>query len=518
MVPGAEHRLFCYLPDTSLMPENNATGVLLACSPEKATFFHRLRERLFSSNRPEPARLAASLEVVALDSEEIFNGVLRGSGDSPSLVLQQCVYARSPLLIGVLEEVARSWHYPAQPIGWSDLLQHARTDPNFHWSHLSPHCAAGLLTLAAAFHVGLGQHERLTLADLEQERAADFLRALEGTVKHYGESEEGAINSMLGEEGHFFHACVLQERSLLQLNRRVRQKKMAIVYPREGSFLLEHPLALLRTEGDDSPAACRQQRAFELLREAVLSPGPQQLLSREGYRPTDDTFADDFLSAVSESKTPFLGSYPIKLPTTLPTPTVPVLNGIRSLWRSTKRRANIFLVADTSASMAGEKLEGAKSGLREFVSQIDGDNDRLGFIEFGSSIKAKVTLRPASLVTPQLLSMFATLAADGNTALFDAVRDAYESLQTLAERPSINAIVAMTDGQENNSSTHPAAFLQQVQQQNKTGVPVVIFCVAYGADADRDVLRLLAHAAAGDVSPGDPASIRTLYRMLARRM
>jgi len=46
-------------------------------------------------------------------------------------------------------------------------------------------------------------------------------------------------------------------------------------------------------------------------------------------------------------------------------------------------------------------------------------------------------------------------------------------------------------------------------------VPVVVFCIAYGDDADMDTLRAIAEASGGDVRRGDPETIRQLYKILS---
>jgi hypothetical protein len=73
----------------------------------------------------------------------------------------------------------------------------------------------------------------------------------------------------------------------------------------------------------------------------------------------------------------------------------------------------------------------------------------------------------------------------------------------------------MTDGRENNSRTRLSAFTTKVRVGNQTGVPVVIFCVAYGRDADLVTLEALSEAAGGQTRRGDPETIAQLYKLLS---
>jgi hypothetical protein len=44
---------------------------------------------------------------------------------------------------------------------------------------------------------------------------------------------------------------------------------------------------------------------------------------------------------------------------------------------------------------------------------------------------------------------------------------------------------------------------------------VVVFSIAYGSDADMDVLRIIAESTGGQVYEGDPETIRDLYKILS---
>jgi len=50
---------------------------------------------------------------------------------------------------------------------------------------------------------------------------------------------------------------------------------------------------------------------------------------------------------------------------------------------------------------------------------------------------------------------------------------------------------------------------------NESGLPIVVFSIAYGDDADYDTLEALAEATNGQVRQGDLESIRQLYKILS---
>jgi len=73
----------------------------------------------------------------------------------------------------------------------------------------------------------------------------------------------------------------------------------------------------------------------------------------------------------------------------------------------------------------------------------------------------------------------------------------------------------MTDGRENNSRVWLDDLVAAIEKGNEAGIPVVIFCVAYGSDADYVTLDALAEASNGQVRQGDLSTIRDLYKVLS---
>jgi Ca-activated chloride channel family protein len=188
---------------------------------------------------------------------------------------------------------------------------------------------------------------------------------------------------------------------------------------------------------------------------------------------------------------------------------------VKDAWYYTKRKTNVILVVDTSGSMKGEKLARAQEGLRVFLSQVKGDQERVGLIEFAGRIKGVVELDEMARNRTTLSQAVDQLEARGDTALLDAVAAAYDRLQALGDRERINAIVVMTDGRENHSQIKLRELERRLEEGNRTGVPVVVFCIAYGDDADYWVLKTIANATGGQVREGDLETIRELFKILS---
>jgi uncharacterized protein YegL len=73
----------------------------------------------------------------------------------------------------------------------------------------------------------------------------------------------------------------------------------------------------------------------------------------------------------------------------------------------------------------------------------------------------------------------------------------------------------MTDGRENDSYITLNQLVRHVEEGNRTGLPVVVFCIAYGLDADMQTLERIADASGGQVRTGDVETIRGLYKILS---
>jgi Ca-activated chloride channel family protein len=197
-------------------------------------------------------------------------------------------------------------------------------------------------------------------------------------------------------------------------------------------------------------------------------------------------------------------------------PSAAIIAQVQQSWYLAKRPANIYLVADTSGSMGEQnKLAQAKDALKVFLDQVQGDRDRVGLISFSSRVYGTIPLSDIKREREYMKSQVGVLNASGQTALLDAVQYAYDDLQKRGDRERINAILVMTDGIENASSIKLNPLIDRVKRGNASGVPVVIFCIGYGSDADWNVLNALADATGGFARRADPETIQKLYKILS---
>jgi Ca-activated chloride channel family protein len=525
LLPSSEQLL------PSETPPSGAT-LTVAYSPEKQALFEELVSGFNAQQLKTDQGERMTVRSVELEPEAMIEGALAGSfqaispdvsiwldqldrdwmeqtGSESPLVGETVRYAVSPVVIAMWEDVARSFGYPESDIGWEDILSKAQSDPSFKWSHPSTTSASGLLATLAEFYAGAGKTRGLTIEDTQRQATLDYVAAIEKTVRYYGEGEWAVVQQVLEKGPAYLDAFVCQEQLVIYFNSQANAPgRLVAIYPVEGSLWEDHPLALLET-----PDLTDQQRlVFGHFRDYVTSQEAQMLILSLGYRPADLSIPlDDPTSPIQ----PENGVNPAQPQTTLQVPSPAVVEVVKDAWWYTKRHTNVYLVVDTSGSMRGDKLANAQEALRVFLDQIKGDMERVGLVEFSSQVNNIIPLDELSQNRADLMAAIEQLEASGDTALLDAINTAYVRLQQLNDSERINAIVAMTDGKENHSHIGLGELAQKMWEGNERGVPVVVFCIAYGNDADYGTLESLAEATDGQVRTGDLESIRQLYKILS---
>ena len=425
----------------------------------------------------------------------------------------QTRFAVSPIVIAAWEPVARELGWPDRPVGWQDIQRKATADPDFKWNHSATNNASGLLATLAEFYAGAGLTRGLTVEAATDPATLEYVQAVEATVRFYGEGEE-VIVARLAEEGRrFLDAFVVQERVVVDWNVNRRGDRLVAIYPAEGTLWTDHPLALLElgTRPNELAITDNQRLTFRAFAAFLLQPDNQRRFLQLGYRPADLTIALDAPDSPFASDNGVDWRQP---QTTLQMPPPSVIEVVRNVWYYTKRPTNVYLVVDTSGSMSGAKMARTREALEAFVNQIQGDRDRVGIIEFGSGTKSFTPLR---VLGPDeradMLRVIRGMDAYGGTALIDAVYAAVADLQALGDETAINAVVVMTDGQE-NESYYRMADLERLLRSG-SGRPPVIFTIGFGRDADEPLLREMARLSGGQYRRADETDIEELYRIIS---
>lgn len=421
-------------------------------------------------------------------------------------------YATSPIVIAAWESVAFELGWREQHISWQDIQRKATDNPDFKWNHPSTGHASGLLATLAEFYAGAGLTRGLTTEAATQQSTLDYVRAVEATVRFYGEGEDVIIQRLAEEGRNFLDAFVTQEQTVIAWNKTAPVEQLVALYPSEGTLWADHPLALLELGGPgEQPVTDNQRRTYQAFADFLSGADSQQQLLDAGYRPADLNIALD------QPGSPFADTDKVDLhqpQTTLQIPSESVVEVVQNVWWYTKRPTNVYLVVDTSGSMEGDKIELTQMALQSFVEQIRGDRDQVGMIAFSNDADVLLSLQPLDDTGREnMQSTIRQLYAAGNTALIDGVWEAYTELLLYGDPEAINAIVVMTDGHENNSNATLRSLQARLQQEQT--LRVVIFTIAFGSDADVDLMLEMANIGGGQFRRADETDIEDLYKIIS---
>lgn len=429
----------------------------------------------------------------------------------PGLAISQRPVLRTPLTIGMWQPMAEALGWPEKAIGWSDVLA-LINDPQgwgkyghpewgrFTWGHTDPQASStALSTVLAEFYATSKKTKGLTVADAQSSSSQQFLRQLGQGIKHYGYTTKVFTQNMQKYGMSYISAIPMEERQVVEFNKAAPATPLVAIYPREGSFWHDNPFIVL------SDTAPEQRRAADQLYDFLLTPESQNAAMQYGYRPANTQVA------LGEPITSRLGVDPAQPKTLLEVPRADVLIAARNAWAANRKRANIVLVVDTSGSMNGQKIQEAKAGLDLFLSRLLPD-DRVALVAFSDEVHNLVPLAPLSENRSKLQDAVQRIAADGGTAMYDALIAARPVLANEEKDPDrINALVLLSDGEDRNSHSNVDDFKRAFPEG---GLP--IFPIAYGKDADKGALQQIAEHTRTLLIEGSTGDINKVFQQMSQ--
>ncbi|MEN6369404.1 MAG: VWA domain-containing protein [Thermotogota bacterium] len=165
----------------------------------------------------------------------------------------------------------------------------------------------------------------------------------------------------------------------------------------------------------------------------------------------------------------------------------------------------VVLVMDRSGSMSGAPMVAAKQAAKDFIAAL-GDNDMAAIVAFGSGASL---LQGFTYNKNALTSAIDLIAAGGNTALFDGIIEALDETGTVS---GVKAVIAFTDGYENNS-THMLADVLSAA----VAVSVPVYTIGIGSSIDEPGLTDIAVGTGGVYKHAPQTSeLLDLYNYIAR--
>ncbi|MGO9601332.1 MAG: extracellular solute-binding protein [Isosphaeraceae bacterium] len=432
----------------------------------------------------------------------------------------------SPVVIAIWKPMAQALGWPEKAIGWSDILTLAREPTGwatrgypewgaFKFGHTHPEYSnSGLVSILAEVYAAAEKHDDLTLEDLAKPAVARFLHDIESAVVHYGSSTGFFGNTMFANGPQALSAAVLYESLVIEFydDSKLRGPlsydretfSVVAIYPKEGTFWSDHPIGVVQREW----VTAEHRRAAQDFITYLLSKPQQQLAMRYGFRPGDENIP---LTAPLDSRH---GINPTEPKAILPVPPADVMDGIVDLWRKNKKRSHVAIVLDTSGSMrANQKMYNAQRGAVELVKMLD-DQDHVALILFSDS--AVSTVKPARVGENRnaVLSSIRSALPDGQTAMYDAIKLAFDDLQRTDTKSVISAIVVLSDGVDNRSSYSLDQLVKAIQVDNERKLTRV-FTIYYGTDASKADMEKISSSTRARAYDGTPENIIKVFKDIA---
>lgn len=434
-------------------------------------------------------------------------------------------FARTPLVVAMWEQQARALGWPKRALGWSDVVAAAQ-DPEvfvklghpewgaFRLGQTNPDFStSGFSAVVAEYYAATGKTEGLTSKDLANKSVRDKVRAIQSAIVHYGDTTLFFAEQMAKHGPAYASAVAMEETTLIDFNSRLRKggQKLVAIYPEEGTFFSDNPLIVMNAPWVSASERAAAKQVSDFLRRSAT----QKKLPGFGFRPAEGGASGGLLT----TKNGVDVSQPAQR-MSLPSPSI--LSAIRAAWHEDRKPADVAIVLDTSGSMLDEqRLVQAQQGLSKFVKSF-GARDRAALITFSDK---PLTVTPLTVMNSEARTRMAStvngLFADGGTAVFDATREGVELLRSSGDPKHIQAVVVLTDGIDNKSSFTADRLISEIGSGESQGVggaqasPVRVFTIAYGSDADVDVMKRIADASGGKPYVGDPNSIDTVYTSIS---
>ena len=430
----------------------------------------------------------------------------------------------APIGFAMWRPMAESLGWPDQPISW-DTIAALSADPQgwaskghpewgqFKFGHTHPdYSNAGLLSMTALAYSAMGKTEGLTADEVYSSAVVEAFRRVEQNTYHYGLQNQTLMQILAQRGPEYLHAITSSEAETLKANQEfasTMRYPLAFIFPSKGTFWSEQPYCIL----DADWVTDEQKEAAQIFKDYILEQKQQELAITYYLRPVDDsiplhaplTLADGTDPRVTRLNVPALQS-----------PSADISSAVKDVFHQTKKKSTIVFLLDISGSMEGSKIKNAVASSINFVNRLD-PNDEIYVMVFGGEGNVyELGGGRAGDVGEELVGKLNGLFANGNTPLYDSVCAAMTKISDLQAADQTNdikrlyGIVLLSDGLDTASvNTENQMFGCLPSGESVEGTKV--FTIAYGSDADADLMLRIANRTNGKTFTGDPESIESIY-------
>ena len=434
----------------------------------------------------------------------------------------------APIGFAMWRPMAEALGWPDKPISWDDLVN-LSADPDgwnslghpewgqFKFGHTHPdYSNVGLLMMTALAYSVEGRTSGLTAEQVYADKVVEAFARVEQNTYHYG-IQSRPLMQLLGKRGpDYLHGVTTSEAEMLKTNAEFADTlrfPLVFIFPAEGTYWSEQPYCIL----DADWVTDEQREAAEVFRNYLLASERQSLAIDYYLRPIDGSIALHAPLALEDGTDPRVTRASVPA---LESPSAEVAAAVKDVFHQTKKKASIVLVLDTSGSMEGDKIKSAVESSVSFVRQLDPDDEIFALGFGGDGDVYGLGGGRAGDEGENLARALSGVFASGNTPLFDAVCQATETVDQLQAEDTaggerrLYGIVLLSDGEDTASRrTENQMFNCLPSGESVTGVKV--FTIAFGEDANADLMLRIANRTNGRTFTGDPDSIESIYNAIS---
>jgi Ca-activated chloride channel family protein len=432
---------------------------------------------------------------------------------APNVVPASAVpVANSPVVLAVPQPLAVTLGWPGSALTWAALLHTMSSNTTLKAGIIEPgRDAAGLnflLTLNAAA-ASLGPNGRdATVAALRALAANRSAVRTDLLARFPRASDPASLAAALA-------AAPLPEQAVVAYNAGQPPVPLAAVALDPAPAALDYPYAIMPGATGDVAAAATA------LRSALTGSSFRDLLAHHGLRAADGSAGTGFTAPAAPSTKP---TNPAQPTTGDPTP----INQALSTWSTITQSGRILAVIDVSGSML-TPVPTAGGATREQVTvkaaagglALFDDTWAVGLWTFATNLdgtnpyRKLVPIGPLASQRQQLTTALQTVAADprGDTALYQTILAAYQTVQAGWDSSKVNSVVLMTDGMNDNPGgmtlDQLTTALQKVADPHK---PVQVIILGIGTEVPQAEMQKIVQIAGGGVFIAtDPAMIGQIF-------
>lgn len=437
--------------------------------------------------------------------------------------------ALAPIGFAMWRPMAEALGWPDKPITWDDLVD-LSADPDgwasvghpewgqFKFGHTHPdYSNVGLLMMTALAYSVDGVTGGLTADQVYADEVVEAFARVEQNTYHYGIQSRPLMQVLAQRGPDYLHAVTSSEAETLKTNAEFASAlrfPLAFIFPARGTFWSEQPYCILEGDWVSEP----QREAAELFRDYLLS-GDQQAMAVDYYiRPVASGIALHAPLALENGTDPRITRDTVPA---LESPSAQVAEAVKDVFHRTKKKATVVMLLDISGSMEGDKIKSAVESSVNFIKRLAPD-DEIHVLTFGGAGEVLELGQGgrAGDVAEALANRLSGVYANGNTPLYDGVCTAADKVGELQQDDAargerrLYGIILLSDGEDTASSrTQNQMFGCLPSGESVEGVKV--FTIAFGEDADADLMLRVANRTNGKTFKGDPDSIETIYNAIS---